>query len=183
MRKLVISLAAAGTALAFASPATAQYYPQPQSYGYGQQYGYPQQYGYGVNNYGQVQALQARIGRVERQIYMLRDRHMIGHEAAHRLADEARELGHRLYHASSDGLNYGEVRAINYRVARLEQRVQYASANRYGGYGNNGYNGYGTYGGLNGYNAYVDRDGDGENDGDEHERWHERHDGDDRDDD
>ena len=66
MRKLIISLAAAGAALAFASPAAAQYYPQ-QNYGYGgQNYGYGQQYGYGYNgygqnNYGQVRALQVRI--------------------------------------------------------------------------------------------------------------------------
>src|SRR3954452_1085309 len=74
MRKVLISLAAAGTALAFATPAAAQYYPQPQPQPYG--YGAPQ-YGYGYNNnYGQVRALQYRIDAVQRQINRLdrRDR-------------------------------------------------------------------------------------------------------------
>ena len=69
MRKVLISLAAAGSALAFATPAAAQYYPQAQPYG--------QPYGYGYNNnYGQVRALQARINQVQRQIERLdrRDR-------------------------------------------------------------------------------------------------------------
>src|SRR5207244_791698 len=69
MRKIVLSLAAAGAALVVASPAAAQYYPQPQQqpYGYGNAYGgqpYGGGYGgYGFNNYGQVRALQARIDR------------------------------------------------------------------------------------------------------------------------
>ena len=40
MRKIVLSLAAAGAALLAASPAAAQYYPQPQPAPYGNAYGY-----------------------------------------------------------------------------------------------------------------------------------------------
>ena len=40
MRKLMISLAAAGAAIAVATPAAAQYYPG-QPYGYGAPYGQP----------------------------------------------------------------------------------------------------------------------------------------------
>ena len=55
MRNLLISLAAAGTSLIVASPATAQYYPQPygnyqQSYGYGR---------YGDGDYGMDGRVQA----------------------------------------------------------------------------------------------------------------------------
>ena len=53
MRKVLVILAA-GTALAAAAPAAAQYYPQPQ-------YGAPYGNAYGYNNYGQVRQLQARI--------------------------------------------------------------------------------------------------------------------------
>lgn len=44
MRKLLICIGAAGTALAAATPAAAQYYPQP--------YGYNAYNGYGGNRYG-----------------------------------------------------------------------------------------------------------------------------------
>jgi hypothetical protein len=59
MRKLLISVAAAGAALVVASPASAQYYGgQPYGYGYGQAYsGYGQAYsGYGqaYSGYGQT---------------------------------------------------------------------------------------------------------------------------------
>ena len=68
MRKIVLSIAVAGAALIAASPAAAQYYPQPQPYGYGAQpYGYGQQNGYGFQgNWGQFRALQARLNNVER---------------------------------------------------------------------------------------------------------------------
>ena len=60
MRKVLISLAVAASALAVATPASAQYFPAPQ----GNAYGYN-------NNYGQVRRLQARIDQIQRQITML----------------------------------------------------------------------------------------------------------------
>ena len=165
MRKIVLSIAAAGAALIAASPAAAQYYPQPQPYGYGQPYG-----GYGYsngfqNNWGQVRALQARIERVEWQINRLDRRDRIGDRSADRLRDEANRLEQRLRYSARGGLNPYEMRDIEVRIARLEQRVQYSLANGYGRYGyGNGYNG----------NGYADRDRDGRDD-----RWDHR----DRDDD
>ena len=58
MRKVLVSAAVAVSALAFAAPAAAQYYPA-------------QPYGYGYNNYGQVRALQQRVDRLEWQINRL----------------------------------------------------------------------------------------------------------------
>ena len=72
MRKVLITLAAAASALAVASPAAAQYYPQPQygTPGYGQP-GYGQQ-GYGYNNhYGYARQLQVRVDRIQREITRL----------------------------------------------------------------------------------------------------------------
>jgi hypothetical protein len=156
MRKLLISLAATGAALAVASPAAAQYYPQPQPYGYGApQYGYGNGYGYG--NYGQVRALQARIDAVQYQIKRLDRRNFIRDDSADRLKSESRRIEDRLHRAARYGLNPYEASDISNRIARLEQRVQYAAANRYGRYGHNG--GYG----YNGYNGY-DRDRDGRDD-------------------
>ena len=130
MRKIVLSIAAAGAALIAASPAAAQYYPQPQPYGYNN--GYNNGFGYG---FGQVRALQARIDNVERQINRLDRRDRIGDRSADRLRDEANRIEERLHRSARNGLNPYEMRDIQVRIARLEQRVQYSLANGYGRYG------------------------------------------------
>lgn len=141
MRKFLISLAAAGAALAVASPASAQYYPQPQPQP--QAYGYNGNgYGYG-NGFGQVRSLQARIDAVQYQIRMLDRRDAIRDGSADRLREEARRIEGRLHRASRDGLNPYEANAIQSRIAQLEQRVQFASANRYGRYDRDRHDGYG----------------------------------------
>jgi hypothetical protein len=150
MRKIIISLAAAGTALAFATPAAAQYYPQPQ-----QPY-YPQPQPYGYNNYapggyGQIRVLQARIDMVQRRIDRLDRRN--GFRGADRLRDESRNIERRLRRAARNGLNPYEANDIQNRIVRLEQRVNYAMSNRWGG-------GYGNYGNQ----GYADRDRDGRDD-------------------
>lgn len=140
MRKVLISLAAAGTALAFATPASAQYYPQPQPYGYNNGYGYN---GYGYNgygnNFGQVRALQYRIDAVERQIRQLDRRDVIRDRSADRLKGEAQRLENRLHRVERYGLNPYEANDIQARLANLEQRVRYAVASNYGRYGNGYY--------------------------------------------
>ena len=156
MRKLLMSLAAAGAALVVASPASAQYYPQPQPYGYngyGQGNGYN---GYGYNGYGQVRSLQARIDAVEYQIRMLDRRDAIRDRSADRLREEADRLESRLRRAARYGLNAYEANDIQARLARLEQNVQYARATRYGRYDN--------YRGGNGYYSDHDRDDDRDRD-------------------
>jgi hypothetical protein len=161
MRKLVLSLAAAGMALAFATPAMAQYYPAPQQpYGYGNAYGYN-------NNYGQVRALQARIDMVQRHIRMLDDRNIIRGRDADRLRDESRRIERRLRDAARYGLNPYEENDIGRRVANLEQRVRYATGNRWGRYGYPGYGGYNS--GYGNYGNY-DRDRDGRDDRYENDR-------------
>lgn len=157
MRKFMIAMAATGAALVAASPAAAQYYlaPQPAPYGYNQGYnGYNQGYGYNGygNNWGQVRALQARLNNVERQINRLDRLNNIRDRSADRLRNEANRIEDRLRDRARGGLNPYEARDIEARIARLEQNVQYAMSNRYGGY-NNGY-GYG----------YNDRDRDGRDD-------------------
>jgi hypothetical protein len=141
MRKVILSLAAAGTALAFATPAAAQYPGQ-----------YRQPYGnaYGHNNYGQVRALQARIDNIQRQIERLRAQRLLSRDEVNALRSESRELERRLYYRGRNGLNYQELRNIEYRIARLEQHVrrEVRDDNRWGNRG--------------GYDR--DRDRDGRND-------------------
>ena len=127
MRKILISIAAAGAAIAAASPAAAQYYPAPQ----------PAPYGYnGYNNgfrgnWGEVRALQQRIDNVERQIQRLYHRDRVGDRTADRLQDEARDIEHRLHDRARGGLDPREAGEIQYRIQRLEQRVQFAVADHH----------------------------------------------------
>ena len=157
MRKLIVSLAAAGSVLAIATPAAAQYYPQQQPYAQQYRYGAPygNAYGYNNNNYGQVRSLEVRINAIQRQIQQLDRRDRIRNGTADRLRSEANKVERRLQHAARDGMSFREAGDIQVRIARLEQQVRYSVANNYG---RNGYNGY-----NNGYNNY-DRDRDGRDD-------------------
>jgi hypothetical protein len=149
MRKFVISLVAAGSALAFATPAAAQYYPAPPPPAYGAPYGNA----YGYNNFGQVRALQVRINGIERQINRLDRRNRIGDREADRLRREANRIERRLRSVGRNGLNPYEANDIHRRVAVLEQRVQFAVSH-----------GWNRYGSRYGWNSYSDRDRDGRND-------------------
>lgn len=168
MRKFIISLAVATSALAVAAPAAAQYYPQPQPRGYPQQgYGYPQQQGYGYNsNYGQVRALQGRVNAIQRQVENLRQRRAITRNEANALRSESRNVERRLQSASRYGLQPRERQDIEIRIARLEQHVRHEVRDG-NHWGQNGYN--------NGqaFNPY-DRDHDGRDDRyeDDHGRVH-----------
>jgi hypothetical protein len=119
MRKITLPLIAAGAALAVATPAAAQYYPRQPAPAYGYAYGF-----------GPVRALQVRIDNVERQINRLDRRDRIGDRSADRLRDEANRIEDRLHRAARGGLNPYEARDIEYRIQRLEQRVQYSMNDR-----------------------------------------------------
>lgn len=155
MRKFLISAAVAATALTIAAPAAAQWAPPPA---YGGNYGAPygNAYGYGHNNYGQVRSLQVRIDNLQRQIRRLDQRNVLSDREAAHLMNDSRDLERRLHRSSRNGLHYSEVRAVEVRLARLEQRLwrDARDGNRWGdrryGYGDN----------------WRDRDHDGRND-----RW------------
>lgn len=124
MRRIVLSLVAAGAALAAAGPAAAQYYPgRPAPVpGYGQGYGY---------GYGQVRELQQRLDMVERQIDRLDRRDRIGDRTANKLRDEAGRIEERLHRRARGGLDPREAGDIQYRLQRLEQQVQWARERRW----------------------------------------------------
>ena len=148
MRKIILSVAAAGAVLAAASPAAAQYYPQPQAPAYGYNNGYGNGYNNGFQgNWGQVRALRVRLEQIERQIDRLDRRDRIGDRSADRLRDEANRIERRLRDRARGGLNPYEMNDIQIRIARLEQRVQYSLANN---------NGYGRWGDRDG--RWGDRD-------------------------
>lgn len=124
MRRIVLSLVAAGAALAATSPAAAQYYPGRQGPGWG----YGQSYGQG---FGQVRELQMRLGNIERQIDRLDRRDRIGDRTANRLRDEASRIEDRLHRRARGGLDPREAGDIQYRLQRLEQQVQWARERRW----------------------------------------------------
>jgi hypothetical protein len=179
MRKVMISLAAAASALAFAAPAAAQYLPVPQAYGYngyGNGYGYNGygNNGYGYNNYGQARALQYRIDQIQRDISRLAQVRAIGRGEYEGLISESRNVEYVLQRSERYGFSPQQRYAVEVRIANLEQHVRREVRDGYNGYGNNNYryggytNGYGNNGyGYNGYNngyGYSDRDRDGRDD-------------------
>ena len=153
MRKVLISFAAAASALAVATPASAQYFPAPQGHAYGYQH-----------NYGQVRRLQVRINAIQRQINHLDRRNILSEREARRLREDSRDLERRLRVASRYGLNPREGYNVERRLARLEQRLwrDARDGNRWGG----GYH----------QGAYNDRDRDGRDDRWEDDRGRDRDD-------
>lgn len=153
MRKVLFSIVAAATALAVATPASAQWaQPYPPA-----PYGYP-----GYSQFGQVRVLQARIDGIQRQIRFLDQRNILTNREARRLREQSRTIEHRLLHASRNGLSPWEARDIESRIARLEYRVRREAMDRDGRWGR-----YAGYGDPN-----FDR---------VHDRWHDRNDDDDHD--
>ncbi len=140
MRKVLISLAAAASALAVATPASAQYFPAPQ----GNAYGYN-------NNYGQVRRLQARIDQIQRQISMLDRRNILSDREARRLRDESRQIERRLRIVGRNGLHPQERYEMERQIARLEHRLSRDARD-------------GNRWGRNAYQGGYDRDRDGRDD-------------------
>lgn len=143
MRKFLISAAVATAALTVAAPAAAQYAPPL----YGSAY-----------NFGQVRNLQVRIDRLQYQITNLDRRNILSNREAAKLMDDSRDLERRLQRSGRNGLNYREARAVEVRLARLEQRMvrDARDGNRWS-------------------NNWTDRDRDGRNDRYEDDRGY-RHD-------
>lgn len=152
MRKVVLGILAAGSALAIATPAAAQYY-QPYGNGYNG-------YGRGYNSYGHASTLERRLGNVMRSLGGVRP------DRAQQIRAEAYNIDRQLRYSMRNGLNPYEAHAIDVRIGRLEQRLQYAS-----GYGRNGYSRYSGYRG-----EYRDRDRDGRDDRWEDDRGYDRDD-------
>ena len=133
MRKLAITLVAAGAALGLSAPASAQYYPQPV-YGYG--YVPPV---HAINSGAIVHHLDLRIAGIRSHIRALAARGQIRHSRARTLDRQALNLQRSIRASAWNGISFHERRSLETRVARLEQQVRYAAlrnryAPRYAGY-------------------------------------------------
>ena len=118
MRNFLISAAVAATALAVATPAAAQYYPQARQ-------GYAWGYGHNYNAYGHARSLRARVDHLQREIHRLGQYRMITRNEHRNLQRDAREIEHRLRRDVRDGrgLNVNEMYNTERRIARLEQKI------------------------------------------------------------
>ena len=158
MRKLIMTLAATGTALAIATPAAAQYYPAPPVQPYAQPYGAPYGNAYGYNNRRLVRALQVRVDRIQRDLRRLAQIRAISPNEFRNRNEDARDIERRLRRDARDGrgLNQQEVYQLERRIARLEMRIaRDVRDGRLAGFGH--YNNYGQ-------NYGYDRDRDGRDD-------------------
>ena len=119
MRKVLLSIAAAGTALAFATPAAAQWAPRPA---------------YGYNN--------GNIGRWQQEIRQLRIRmdqlgrsgRLTGREARD-LNNDIRGTERMLYRSGRNGITWREARSIDQRIQRVRYELRrYSDYDRRGGW-------------------------------------------------
>lgn len=126
MRKFLIPIAVAATALAVAAPAAAQYAPRPYN-----------NYGRGDDGRGFGNGLRERVDRIQRQIRDLEYRRVLSGREARYLEGEAMDLRRSIYRDARNGIQPGERERIEERIRRLEYRVQREASdfnNRPGGY-------------------------------------------------
>jgi opacity protein-like surface antigen len=109
MRKFLILAATAASALAFATPAAAQWYPQPQ---YNNGYNGYGNNGYGYNDY--AGNLGYRINRLQQHINQFDSRNIISNREARSLRAQAYDLERQL--------RYGQGYNVERRPARAARR-------------------------------------------------------------
>lgn len=114
MRTFLISLAAAASAAAMASPAAAQW-GQPQGYAYGYNNPY---------NYGQVRRFEVRIQQLRHDIRRFDYEGRLSRGDAARLDNAATELHNQLMYLSQNGLSSRERRVFDNRIDRLRATMR-----------------------------------------------------------
>jgi hypothetical protein len=116
MRKFLIPIVAAASALAIAAPASAQYAPPVYRYA-------PYNYGHGYNGFNFARSMEGRVQRLRNDIRNLQMRRILGWREARELDNEARSIQRRIFRSSHNGIQPGEARNIEYRIRRLEYRI------------------------------------------------------------
>jgi hypothetical protein len=119
MRKFLIPIAAAASALAVAAPATAQYVQwAPPVYQYN-----PYNYGYGFNGINFARSMADRVQRVRMDIRVMRDRRVLSRNEARGLDNQAENLQRRIFRAQRHGISPGEARSLETQIFNLQRRV------------------------------------------------------------
>lgn len=116
MRKFLIPIIAAGSALALAAPASAQWAPPVYNYN-------PYNYGYGFSGINFARSMQSRVERTRMDIRAMEVRRILSFREARNLDYEANNLQRWIFRASRNGISPGEARSLENRIFRLERRV------------------------------------------------------------
>ena len=113
MKTALFTIGAAVSAIAFATPASAQYFPQARGY-------YQPTY-----NYNHARNLKARLDYTQRELRRLAQYRMISRHEYHNLLRDSREIEYRLIRNARDGYGLSPQEAYNVerRMARLEQKI------------------------------------------------------------
>jgi hypothetical protein len=117
MRKFLIPIVAAASALTIAAPAAAQWAPPVYRYA-------PYNYSYGFNGYSFAHSMMSRVQRIRGDIRALVVRRIVSRREARALDNDARSVERRIYRASRNGIQPGEARNVENRIRRLEYRIQ-----------------------------------------------------------
>lgn len=117
MRKFLIPIAAAASALTIAAPASAQWAPPVYRY-------QPYNYGHGFNGFNFARSMQTRVQRIRSDIRALQQRRILSFGEARSLENQARNLQFRIFRASRNGIQPGEARSLENQIRNLEFRVQ-----------------------------------------------------------
>jgi hypothetical protein len=117
MTKFLIPIVAAASALAVATPASAQWAPPVYHYA---QYNY--NYGFTASRF--AQSMQVRVERIRNDVRAMEYRRILGRGEARALDRQAVNLQRRIARASRFGINPMEARNIERGIRNLEYRVQ-----------------------------------------------------------
>ena len=119
MRKFLIPIAAAASALAVAAPASAQYVQwAPPVYQYN-----PYNYGTGFSGINFARSMADRVQRVRMDIRVMRDRRVLSRGEARSLDNQAERLQRRIFRATRYGINPYEARSLETQIFNLQRRV------------------------------------------------------------
>jgi hypothetical protein len=174
-----LTLAAAGTAIAAAAPASAQYHPAQSTYGYAPYAGAAFQNNWLFNFRDQRYArmMQDRVQRIRHDIRQMGAMRILSRNEVRDLDREAVAVEQRIWRYSRNGVSFSEARRIDNRVRRLEDRVvreandwnRRPGVRRYNPYNYSRY-----YNNYRNDRGYIDRDRDGRDDRYEDDRGRQR---------
>lgn len=132
MRKLLIPIVAAASALAVAAPVSAQTWAPPgdsyqrdnyQRDNYQRDNYEHDRYNYRSNELNFPRAMQARVERIRGEIRSMQERRILSWREARWLENEAARIQDGIWRDSRNGIQPGEARRIEERINRLEYRV------------------------------------------------------------
>jgi len=117
MRKYLIPIVAAASALTIAAPASAQYAPPVYRY-------QPYNFGNGFEGHRFAAEMNNRVQRVRQDIREMERHRILSFSEGRSLEAQAVNLQRRIFFASRNGIQPGEARALENGIRRLEFRVQ-----------------------------------------------------------